>query len=515
MTLTRRSVLQAGVTAGIGAFAAPWSADALAQPQGAPPIPPPRRLLRTRYNATSAQGKAMLAKYAKAVGLMMDATKYPPNDPRSWTFQWHTHWVPGAIAWPQAPVDKQNAIDKAFAGKPPNDPWRLLAQAMWDDCQAHSNNPSDPNFYQEMYFCVWHRFYVYYFEQIIRTVLNDATFTLPYWNYLSGQVSDLSIPPEFRDNTSPLFRQNRNSWVNNGERIDKFNQGALNLDALDETIYIDSPDGGQGFCPILDGNPHGLVHVFVGGPQNMGSVPTAAGDPIFWVHHCNIDRLWESWNRIPNRPNPAWPSRAFPFADGHGNAVSALPAKANRTSLLTYKYDAYATAPGRAAAPRSTDLTLNAQPPSRVTRAFAEQPVTLGSARTAVSLSRPNAALLGASAPGAFRVAAGRPLYLVLAGLSAPADAASTYNVFLGLPDGTADPGTDDPHYVGTLHFFGASGHDAHAPSSHRIVFNITNRMAALTRAGALSGEANVTLVRRGEAESAPPTVSQVFLVEG
>ena len=113
------------------------------------------------------------------------------------------------------------------------------------------------------------------------------------------------------------------------------------------------------------------------------------------------------------------------------------------------------------------------------------------------------------------RVASGRRLYLVLGGLSAPADATSTYNVFLGLPDGAADPGTDDPHYVGTLHFFGAAGHDAHAPSSHRIVFNLTKRMGALSAAGALTATPNVTLVRRGDPESTAPTVAQVFLVEG
>jgi tyrosinase len=508
MPLSRRSLLQAGVTAGVSALALPWTRDAAAQPVA--------RALRTRYNVKTPKGKQMLAKYATAVGLMMDATKFPPSDPRSWTFQWYTHWVPGDISWPQAAVDKKNAIDKAFAGKPANDPGRLLAQAMWDDCQAHSTNPGDPNFFQEMYFCVWHRFYVYYFEQIIRAVLNDASFTLPYWNYLSGQVSDLSLPPEFRDTASPLFRPNRNAWVNAGERIDKFNPGVLNLDALDETLYIDSPDGGQGFCPILDGNPHGLVHVLIGGPQNMGAVPTAAGDPIFWVHHCNIDRLWESWNRIPNRTNPVWPSRVFPFADGQGAAVSALPAKANRTALLQYKYDRYATAPAGSVGPSAPPtLTASPQAASRVTRAFAPEPVTLG-ARTSVSLTPPaSAAVLGTAGPGPMRVGSGRRLYLVLGGLSAPADATATYNVFLGLPDGAADPGPGDPHYVGTLHFFGAAGHGAHAPSSHRISFNLTKKMDALSAAGALSATPNVTLVRRGDPESTPPTVAQVFLVEG
>src|SRR5262249_22463223 len=264
-----------------------------------------RVLVRTRFSATSPQGKAMLVKYAKAVGMMMNQT--PRSDPRSWDFQWYTHWIPG----PQSPrsqvaTAKTNMLNQVFAGKPPNDPHRLLAQAMWDDCQAHGDNPNDPNFFQEMFFCVWHRWYVYYFEEIIRSVLKDQTFTLPYWDYLGGTVADLSIPPEFRVSSSPLFRSNRNSWVNNGERIDKQNPGTLNLDAFKETIYIDSPDGSTGFCPVLDGNPHGLVHVYTGGQMNMGRIPFAAGDPVFWLHHCNIDRLWESWNRLPGRTNPNW-----------------------------------------------------------------------------------------------------------------------------------------------------------------------------------------------------------------
>jgi hypothetical protein len=89
---------------------------------------------------------------------------------------------------------------------------------------------------------------VYYFEEIIRGVLNDPTFTLPYWNYLSGNVSDLSIPAPFRDTNSPLYRPNRNPWVNTGERIDKQNPGSLSLDALQGSV-IDSADGGEASAP--------------------------------------------------------------------------------------------------------------------------------------------------------------------------------------------------------------------------------------------------------------------------
>src|SRR5262245_65552369 len=102
----------------------------------------------------------------------------------------------------------------------------------------------------------------------------------------------------------------------------------------------------------------------------MGSVPTAAGDPIFWLHHCNIDRLWESWNRVPNRTNPAWPARAFPFADGKGAAVSVLPAAANRTSLIKYQYDSSATPPGGVGQSAPNNTNVRGQSHSRVTTPY-------------------------------------------------------------------------------------------------------------------------------------------------
>jgi hypothetical protein len=43
----------------------------------------------------------------------------------------------------------------------------------------------------------------------------------------------------------------------------------------------------------LESGPHNKMHVWVGGA--MGKVPEAGKDPAFWMHHCNIDRLWECW----------------------------------------------------------------------------------------------------------------------------------------------------------------------------------------------------------------------------
>lgn len=48
----------------------------------------------------------------------------------------------------------------------------------------------------------------------------------------------------------------------------------------------------------------------------MGRVPTAAADPIFWVHHSNIDRYWTAWiaaggeRHMPD-PDALWWDQTF------------------------------------------------------------------------------------------------------------------------------------------------------------------------------------------------------------
>ncbi|KAK0663837.1 Tyrosinase [Lasiodiplodia hormozganensis] len=43
---------------------------------------------------------------------------------------------------------------------------------------------------------------------------------------------------------------------------------------------------------------HGAYHVLVGGAGHMSRVPVAAFDPVFWFHHCNIDRVLAIWQAL-------------------------------------------------------------------------------------------------------------------------------------------------------------------------------------------------------------------------
>jgi hypothetical protein len=70
------------------------------------------------------------------------------------------------------------------------------------------------------------------------------------------------------------------------------------------------------FRKYIENIPHNQVHVMIGGVMTtMGS----SNDPIFYLHHRNVDRLWNIWQK-------RWPDVAFTYG---GIAVpgTAIPAK--------------------------------------------------------------------------------------------------------------------------------------------------------------------------------------------
>ncbi|KAK6527660.1 hypothetical protein TWF694_004640 [Orbilia ellipsospora] len=83
-------------------------------------------------------------------------------------------------------------------------------------------------------------------------------------------------------------------------------------------------DGGRARTEVSIEGIHNTIHNYTGGVGQMGDVPVAAFDPIFWFHHANIDRWCAIWEKL----NPdAWWSKddakeqedtADPDDDVHG-----------------------------------------------------------------------------------------------------------------------------------------------------------------------------------------------------
>jgi peroxiredoxin/N-acetylneuraminic acid mutarotase len=301
-------------------------------PSGAP------KKVYVRYNVNSPEGQKMLAKYARAIDIMRTLPDY---DTQSWTWWWYTHWIKGppAFLWDFSRKKKTDVI----ALLPPDK--RDFAEAVWNGCQAHPYNAADPEQYQQWWFLPWHRLILYQFEQTIREVLHDEDFTLPYWNPVTGNPADLVVPAVFRQPGTTLYDATRWPWVNGGEPLDTLWKGWLNLDCLNEKFYIDSPTGSLGFNPRMDQNPHFFTHIAIGG--NMADFATVGGDPLFYLHHCNLDRVWESWNRLGNKnpTDPKYLKRKFAYADRTGKRVDMPVSAGDRVAQLGYEYDAYELPP--------------------------------------------------------------------------------------------------------------------------------------------------------------------------
>jgi tyrosinase len=290
---------------------------------------------RTRKNVwTLGQPGDDLDWYAKAVGQLRTA---PLNSPTGWRYMAAVH---GYIGQSQDP----------FATQGDQLPSSADQRKFWNQCQ-----------HQTWFFLPWHRGYIAYFEQIVAATVvqlgGPAGWSLPYWNYSDATNPNArSLPPAFLDQTSALWVDGRNLVA----PTDALPPNDVSLEALSHTPFEGAVDGGDpGFGgPTtgfnhggqtngrLENLPHNVIHDDVGGL--MGDPRTAALDPIFWLHHANIDRLWDEWIRqggaFTNPQEAAWlTDLSFVLHDATGAVVSFTPSQMlDTTQVLTgYQYDRY------------------------------------------------------------------------------------------------------------------------------------------------------------------------------
>lgn len=175
-------------------------------------------------------------------------------------------------------------------------------------------------------FLPWHRHYLQLLEQDLQDVSGDPEMAIPYWDWAVDSGSAASIwTPEFmggdgqpadgKVQTGP-FAFDGGRWTLTVSR-DGFPflrrrlgvetptlptigeiQQCLNLTEYDTPPWSQFSDINESFRNRLEGwgmnRPllHNQVHVWVGGEMLDNTSPN---DPIFFLHHCNVDRLWASW----------------------------------------------------------------------------------------------------------------------------------------------------------------------------------------------------------------------------
>jgi tyrosinase len=334
-----------------------------------PAIPPP---VRIRRNIKSLDlDDPIVVGYGNAVEAMQ---RLPIDNPLSWRYQAAIHDYPfpdvGAAGDKQASFDLRridptnpNSVGTGDAKADINDNLPADRGKYWRQCQHNC-----------WFFLPWHRMYLHHFEKIVADQVKNAggpeDWALPYWDW-TAKDGDGKIPEALR---SPTFKGKKNFlFVLERNRISGLDANAGNQiadkDLMDKVFAcLVPPDfegrfgggsgrahGGQGPTPrqgiggrgLLESRPHGTMHTSTGGPGGwMTAFTQAALDPIFWLHHCNIDRLWEVWiqrkNTNQNPDKSEWLNESFPFHDSSGGTgVDLTPREIvqTRKAPLLYEYD--------------------------------------------------------------------------------------------------------------------------------------------------------------------------------
>ncbi|WP_299083978.1 tyrosinase family protein [uncultured Ruegeria sp.] len=264
-----------------------------------------------------------------------------------------------------------------------------------DFVAMHIDGASDSE-HGDSHFVPWHRLYLLDLERQLQSIVPEVT--LPYWRFdepapnlftedFMGEMDqiprDITAPGGGFDQgglNTPLARFAVNNplsqWQINSTqgiprtaRFDPMTEPANGLlqpggdfGVLDQpatlalgggspnpaNAHLGSP-ATSGFAR-MESTPHGAAHVSFNGPINF--VPVAPRDPLFFLLHCNVDRLWAVWQAIFDRDDFA-DTQTYPYQnpgdadtweivnapqwpwDGSNSEPGSLPAPGTRQNNFT------------------------------------------------------------------------------------------------------------------------------------------------------------------------------------
>ena len=380
--------------------------------------------LRVRRDVTSAEAKNDLDSLRAGVAAMKKLISSDPADPRGWVLQAFIHG---------------NCTG-------------------FTKCQ-HGN----------WYFLPWHRSFLYYFEQLVQHFSSNPGFALPYWDWSRTSV----VPGSFYGAANPLdddvsIRASCSSAPTAGRgraANDPFSPADMStyvgpavIDRIQQNPDFSTYGGGTPGGGELERTPHNFVHRWVGAAKSSNMVRAYSPlDPIFWMHHCNIDRLYSNWLARPGHfppPDSAWQGKSFTdFVDRDGNPAGGqfTCGMTVDSKVMGYVYDQGLQVPLALAAGARAVARQQVMGTITASRSSME-----GGVMTFVTEAAPQPQLHQAMNAAALGVR-DHVVRLRIEGVDTPSRQDTGVHVFLG-PDITADTPVTAPGYVGSFTFFG--GHE-------------------------------------------------------
>ncbi|MBQ0933183.1 tyrosinase family protein [Ideonella alba] len=213
-------------------------------------------------------------------------------------------------------------------------------------------------------FLFWHRAYLYHFEKIAQLLLRDDSFAIPYWHWDSKEIFSeprLFSNPLAKCDTNPLCSASRDF---RSSKIQPWQLRDLVMSALGANYFLASEKGDGFGQPIrqlsnklivssepskinIEHGAHDLVHNNSGGW--LKSYQSSAFDPLFWVHHCNVDRIFSKWLASEGKEwspkDQVWDAKEWlntavaPFYSNNDDLVTMTRSELLDIGLTSYRYD--------------------------------------------------------------------------------------------------------------------------------------------------------------------------------
>jgi tyrosinase len=356
---------------------------------------------------------------------------------------------------------------------------------LWNQCHGVNNEPL---------FFLWHRAYIWCVEQLMRSALgvDGLDFRLPYWNwYVNPSLPKIFLGKSVDGKDNPLFSEKREPRLNEGHPV--WNRNA-DKDKFQHRDFLT-------FQRLLNEDEHKTIHTNFGPGSDMRDLVNAARDPIFFLHHANVDRLLAAWvkassdNKVPEQFKDWDPTRyRFPkIVKGkvivHEPSIKDLNLASPSPIALGYTYDNLSqpkelspTLPnvpvGNFVSGKAVTLPL----PFALTRTLSRTGTLMLGAGTVVALPIDKANSKGLEIMAGGKAPPLMSLVVVIDGITrvGPGNGVSNYKVFLNLPAAASLRGNYSDHYLGTIGLFALGhGHGGHAQAKS-LRFEIKGHVASL-----------------------------------
>ena len=519
--VTRRSFLKTSVAAAAVAAALPLTGRAF--------IHPTTMAKYVRYNVMSQGGQRAIASYAKAIQVMLNL---PATHPHNWFRNafvhlmdcphgnwWFYVWHRGYVGYFEETIRNLSG-DSSFAI--PYWDWTTLQEippVMFDSVLTPIDKSFEPytknlavfsSFIKPALMTYWSTLTPAQVKQL--NIRGYTQFDL-LWNDVDGWTP--SVKQGLSENMAYANTCGSRYLSRDNPKLDSRTAHACSPDIIKsglaptefynpeitlsfnsaKTPSHNTPPGSNAFS-VLEGFPHNKVHNYIGGvgPIDYGPYGNMTNflspvDPIFFLHHSNMDRLWDVWTRkqqslgLPYLPSkedmPTFSSEPFLFyVNGEGKFVGNSQAgEYLSTDRFNYEYE-----PGFGADVDKTSSAANkksARPRIRGTVNANRASLTVPSAAIREHLAEPAAASLVAE------VTLPHP---------SPSSPTREFDVLVGAPANVTSVDTNSPYYAGTLAFFGNMSH-AHEGSEARFAVPLPKSPQAFQGLAAVNATVSIRIV--------------------